>query len=392
MRILIAHNRYKFVGGEDSVMRSEAAMLSAAGHDVELFEVNNDAIEGIASKIVAAGSLFHSASSSRNMSAALRSFRPDVLHIHNWFPTLSPSVIAAATELGIPVVQTLHNFRMLCANGILYREGRVCTDCLGKSIPLDSALHGCYLESRIGSALVSAAFSYHRFAHTWNGISTFIALSKFQRELLLRGGIDPERVVVKPNFVAGSSEPGDGQGGYALFVGRLTPEKGIRTVLNAWERNKIAIPLRIMGDGPLADEVRERSSRLPNVEYRGQRSTLEVSAAMAAARCLVFPSEWYEPFGLTIVEAFARGTPVIAADLASIHELIQDGVTGYRFTPGDADDLTAKLLSICPESESYRAMRRQCRRLYEQQYTDTRNYQLLIDIYENAMALSHAYA
>jgi len=392
MRILVAHNRYKFAGGEDSVMRAEAAMLRAAGHHVEVFEVDNDAIDGIASKIVAASSLFHSASSSRSMSAVLRSFCPDVLHIHNWFPLLSPSVIAAATELGIPVVQTLHNFRMLCANGILYREGRVCTDCLGKAVPLDGALHGCYSESRIGSALVSAAFSYHRLAHTWSGISTFIALSTFQRDLLIRGGIDPERIVIKPNFVAGATEPGDGQGGYALFVGRLTPEKGIRTVLDAWERNKISIPLRIMGDGPLADEVRARASRLPNAEYRGQRSPLEVSAAMAAARCLVFPSEWYEPFALAIVEAFSRGTPVIAAGLASVGELIRDGETGYRFTPGDADDLTAKLHALRPEGEAYRAMRRRCRDIYEQQYTDTKNYRQLMDIYEHAMASSHAFA
>jgi glycosyltransferase involved in cell wall biosynthesis len=382
MRILIAHNRYKFAGGEDTVMASEVEMLRAAGQDVKLFEADNKTIDGIVTKISAAGSLFHSFSSSRRMTPVMQEFRPDILHVHNWFPLLSPSIISAADSMGVPVVQTLHNFRMFCANGILYRNGRICDDCAGKTFPLGGVIHECYSDSRVGSALVSAAFSYHRLAHTWDRVSTFIAVSEFQRNLLIRGGIHPAHIVVKPNFVKNARNPGDGNGGYALFVGRLTPAKGIRTVLKAWSENKIPIRLKIMGDGPLANEVREQAETLHQVEYLGQRSLDEVYAAMAGARFLIFPSEWYEPFALTIVEALSCGTPILAADLASVAELVQVGRTGFRFTPGDADDLAAKASMFLADAATYCEMRRQCRTLYEARYTDAINYKLLMDIYE----------
>ena len=385
MRILVAHNHYKYAGGEDSAMRAEVAMLRDAGHEVELFEVDNQIIQGTAAKIFASGSLFYSYSSSRKMSELMHAFRPDIVHIHNWFPLLSPSVIAVAAEAGIPVVQTLHNFRMLCANAILYRDGKVCRDCLGKTIPLTPAMHGCYSASRAGSAVVAAAFAYHRFAGTWQGIATFIALSEFQRDLLVEGGMDSTQIVVKPNFVKDAGAPGDGTGGYALFVGRLTPEKGIRTVLRAWAKNNPPIPLKIMGAGPLVDEVIEVSASVRGVEYLGQRSASEVYAAMATAKFLIFPSEWYEPFALTIVEAFSHGTPVLAADLESISELVKDGQTGVRFIPGDADDLAAKVRQMLADDGNYRSMRRRCRQIYEERYTDKINYNLLTDIYRRAI-------
>jgi glycosyltransferase involved in cell wall biosynthesis len=237
---------------------------------------------------------------------------------------------------------------------------------------------------------VSAAFSYHRIMHTWDSVSTFIAVSEFQRELLIRGGVNAGQITVKPNFVKNTGEPGNGSGGYALFAGRLTPEKGIRTVLKAWEGNAVPIPLRILGDGPLADEVREKAAVLPKVEYFGQRPAPEVYAAMGDARFVIFSSEWYEPFALSIVEAFSQGTPVLAADLASVTEMVKDGQTGLRFTPGDADDLAAKASSLLADTASYRDMRRNCRNLYEERYTDTINYKLLMDIYRKACASAHA--
>ena len=390
MRILAAHNRYKYAGGEDTVMRNEVAMLRNAGHDVEIFEADNRIIEGTLAKIAAAGSVFHSYSSSRRMTEQLRTFRPDVLHIHNWFPLLSPSIISAALAERVPVVQTLHNFRMLCANAYMYRDGKICHDCLGKRLPFDGVVHGCYSSSRIGTALVTAAFSYHRLVHTWNGVTTFISLSEFQRDWLIRGGVDAGQIVVKPNFVKQPCGPGEGNGGYALFVGRLTPEKGIRTVLKTWERELLSVPLKIMGDGPLADEVRQRAAGLPLVEYLGQRTATEIYAAMSDARFLIFSSEWYEPFALTIVESFSMGTPVLAADLPSIAELVQDGQTGLRFTPGDENDLAAKAALLIADSAAYREMRRNCRSVYEQRYTDKVNNKLLVDTYNQAIDSAHA--
>jgi glycosyltransferase involved in cell wall biosynthesis len=365
-------------------MRAEVEMLRSAGHVVELFEADNKTIDGPVAKIAAAGSLFHSYSSSRKMAELLRNFRPDILHIHNWFPLLSPSIISVAGAAGVPVVQTLHNFRMVCANGTLYRDGRICHDCLGKSLPLDGVAHACYSTSRIGSALVTIAFSYHRFSHTWNGISSFIALSEFQKELLIRGGVDGARIAVKPNFVKETGEIGTGSGGYALYVGRLTPEKGIRTVIKAWAENKLPMPLKIMGDGPLADEVSEKASSLPQVEYLGQQPAPEVYAAMAGALFLICASECHEAFGLTIVEAFSRGTPVLAADIESTAELVKDSQTGLRFAVGDAHDLAAKASLLYADTADYQEMRRQCRRIYEERYTDKINYKLLMDIYTQA--------
>jgi glycosyltransferase involved in cell wall biosynthesis len=384
MRIVVAHNRYKFAGGEDTVMHAEVAMLREHGHDVELLEADNSTIDGMVAKIAAAGSLFHSFASSRRMTKLVREFQPDVLHVHNWFPLLSPSIIDAAVAQGVPVVQTLHNFRMLCANGMLYREGRICQDCVGKAFPTDGVMHGCYTGSRLGSAVVAAAFSYHRLAHRWDGVSAFIALSEFQRTLLERGGVDAAKLVVKPNFVKDSGGAGDGKGGYALFVGRLIPEKGIRTVLDAWKSGAMRMPLKIMGDGPLADEVRRMSTTLARVQYLGQQTSAEVYAAMAEARFVICASECHEAFGLTIVEAYARGTPVLAPDLESVSELVRPGVTGMRFTPGDACDLAAKASLLMADDAAYREMRRRCRALYEERYTDRINYGLLMEIYIQA--------
>ncbi len=385
----MAHNRYKFAGGEDSVVAAEVEMLRSAGHEVELLEADNKIIEGTLAKIAAAGSLFHSPGSSQRMVELIRTFRPEIVHIHNWFPLLSPSIISAAYAAGVPVVQTLHNFRMFCANSGLYRDGRVCLDCAGKVLPLDGVVHGCYSGSRVGSALVTAAFSYHRLVGTWAGISTFIAVSDLQRELLIQGGMKPEQIVVKPNFVKDPGKPGDGLGGYALFVGRVSAQKGIRTVLKAWEEHSPTMPLKIMGDGPLADEVRDRASRLAHVEYLGQRTATEVAAAMGAARFLIFASESYEPLASTILEAFSQGTPVLAASVESINHLVKDGVTGLQFAVGDAGDLAAKSNQLSLDAPGYRDMRRNCRSLYEERYTEPQNYRMLSDIYARAIESKH---
>jgi glycosyltransferase involved in cell wall biosynthesis len=390
MRIVVAHNRYRYAGGEDSVVRSEVEMLRNAGHDVELLEADNQTIDGFVEKIAAAGSLFRSSSSNRKMAELVRTFQPDLLHIHNWFPQISPSIIAVARAASIPIVQTLHNFRMICANGVMFRDGKVCDDCVGKAFPLNAAMHGCYGGSRVGSALVSAAFSYHRLAHTWDGVSTFIALSENQRRLLVRNGMEAARITVKPNFVKDTGEVGTGRGGYALFVGRLMPEKGIRTLLNAWDLNRVSLPLWIMGDGPLADVVRERAMTRSNVEYFGHQSASDVLAAMANARFLICASESVEAFGLTIVESFSRGTPVLAAYSDSVTELVENGKTGLYFASGNACELAATAAQLASDTLAYAEMRRNCRHTYEKRYTDKLNYKLLMEIYQRAFRTASA--
>ncbi|MGD0801989.1 MAG: glycosyltransferase [Terracidiphilus sp.] len=386
MRILVAHNRYQFSGGEDAVVRDEVELLRLRGHSVELLEENNDAIHGLRGKIIASANIFYSSHSRKRMVQAIHDFRPEIFHVHNWFPILSPSIILEADASALPTVQTLHNFRMLCANALLYRNGVVCTDCVGKSIPLSGVIHGCYRGSRAGSAIVTAAYAFHRLAHTWNRVDLFIAVSDFERDILVRGGVPSEKVVVKPNFV--NTKTGNAvrhREDVALYVGRLSPEKGIRTLLSAWNTGKIPLRLRIIGDGPMAEEVRRCVASNTSVEYMGSQPSESVYREMARAKFLIFPSEWFETFGRTVVEAFSQGTPVLAADLGGIRELVEEGITGYCFPPGNADALITAALRF-PGGEAYERMQTNCRNLFSCKFTAEINYTALTGIYARAIA------
>jgi len=249
-------------GGEDAVVRDEVELLRRYGHDVEVFEENNDEIHGLRGKLIASSSVFYSVRSRRRMANTIRQLNPEIVHIHNWFPMLSPSIIQQVNASGIPVIQTLHNFRMLCANALLYRNGAVCRDCVGKALPVDGILHGCYRGSRVGSAIVTAAYAFHRMVRTWDCVDLFIAVSDFEREMLIRGGLPAEKIVVKPNFIASDKYGAESNlDDIALFVGRLSPEKGICTLLSAWNSGKLPMRLKIIGDGPLAEEVRSCAAR-----------------------------------------------------------------------------------------------------------------------------------
>lgn len=387
MKILVAHNRYQFSGGEDAVVRDEIELLRRHGHSVELLEQDNDAIHGLGGKLIAATSIFYSAASRRRMRQAIHDFEPDVVHIHNWFPMLSPSIILEADQSEVPVVQTLHNFRMLCANALFYRDGGVCMDCAGKTLPFDGTIHGCYRGSRAGSAIVTAAYAFHRLVRTWNRVDLFIAVSEFEREILVRGGLPAERVVVKPNFVGSDAGKVERVAeDIALFVGRLSPEKGVRTLLSAWKTGKIPFGLRIIGDGPLADKVRSCAADNAGVEYLETQPPDNVYCEMAKAKFLVFPSECFETFGRTVVEAFSQGTPVLAADLGAVRELVEDGVTGYRFAPGNVDALVAGALRFVA-GEDYERMRANCRNVFLSKFTAEINDSLLTDIYAKAIAM-----
>jgi glycosyltransferase involved in cell wall biosynthesis len=386
LRILVAHNRYQYSGGEDGVVRDEVALLRQHGHSVHLMEQDNDAISGLSGKMMAAASVFYSSSSRARMRQEIRDFHPDLVHVHNWFPMLSPSVFMEADSWGMPTLQTLHNFRMLCANALLYRNGAICTDCLGKSLPLDGVAHGCYRGSRAGSAVVTAAYGLHRFLHTWDCVDLFIAVSGFEREILVRGGLPAEKIVVKPNFIGSDTLAADGNPeDAALFVGRLAPEKGIGTLLAAWNAGRIPLRLKIAGDGPLADEVRSNAARNSAIEYLGALPPEAVYPQMARAKFLVFPSEWFETFGRTIVEAFSQGTPVLAADLGGVPELVREGETGYRFPAGNAEALAAGTRRF-PVGGDYQRMRQRCRDLFLGKFTAQINYNLLMKIYARAIA------
>ncbi len=382
----MVHNRYLIRGGEDESAAAEQELLRQNGHEVDLYEEHNERV-GELGRLRTALRTVWSTESHRELGARLRQRRYDLVHVHNFFPLISPSIYYAARAEGVPVVQSLRNYRLLCPNGELFRAGRPCEDCLGRVAPWPGIVHACYRDSRAASAAVAAMIAVHKYLRTWQrAVTLYIAVTAFARDKLIAGGLPADKIVVKPNFVEGAPAAGTGAGGYALFVGRLSSEKGLATVLTAWQRLGAAIPLKIVGDGPLADHVEATAAGELGVECLGRRPLPEVYELMRDARLLVFPSEWYEPFGRVAIEAFACGTPVIASAMGGMAELIDDGRTGHLFRPGDADDLARVVERALGRPEELARMRRQARAEFEAKYTPGRNYRQLMTIYRQALA------
>ena len=313
MRVMLLHNTYQHPGGEDQVFAAEGALLEERGHDVERFTISNDLINGMSRTALAASTIWNR-DSYRTLRARFRATRPDVAHFHNTFPLLSPSALSAARDEGVPVVQTLHNDRLLCVNALLFRDGHICNDCLGHRVPWQGVAHGCYRGSRLASGAVATMIALHRARGTWmNDVDVYIALTEFARRTFIAGGLPADRIVVKPNFVHPDPGLGDASGNFALFVGRLVPEKGIRTLIDAWQHIGVKVPLRIVGDGPLAPEVAAAAAQCAGITWLGRHPRAEVLALMRAATLLIFPSTWYEGFGMTVAEALAVGLPVVAS-------------------------------------------------------------------------------
>ena len=382
--VLVAHNRYQQRGGEDESTGSEIALLRSKGHKVTEFIEDNERIVDLSLPRVALRTVW-SQESYRQLRRLIREQRPDVVHVQNFFPLISPAVYYAARAEGVPVVQTLRNYRLLCSNGLFFRDGHVCEDCLGKSLPWPGVLHACYRGSRAGTVPVAAMISTHRALRTWTRmVDVYIALTEFARQKFLEGGLPGKKLTTKPNFVHPDPGPGEGRGGYALFVGRLSSEKGVDTLLRAWERLGGRIPLKVAGDGPLASQITEASGKAPGIEWLGRKPIEEVYARMGEASMLIFPSEWYETFGRVAVEAFAKGTPVIAANIGAIAELVDHGRTGLHFRPGDPEDLAAQVERALNGPTELALMRREARAEFESKYTAEENYRRLIEIYEMA--------
>jgi len=389
LRVLLVHNYYQQPGGEDGVFVAESALLAAHGHAVHHLTFDNDDIPArraaIRSARIAAGTVWSRRGFTR-VHGAIRAFRPDVVHCHNTFPLISPAAYYAAAVAGVPVVQTLHNYRLFCANAFFYRDGHPCTDCLGKAIPLPGVLHACYRDSRAASGAVVAMQTAHRALHTWTRqVDRYIVLTRFAHDLCVAGGLPPEKLTIKPNFVAPDPGPGAGAGGYALFVGRLSPEKGIGMLLRAWERLAGRVPLKIVGDGPLAPLVADAARRLPGVEWIAHLPHADVLTTMRDAYALVFPSEWYEGLPRTVIESFATGTPVIAPRLGAMTALIHHERTGLHYPPGDVDAFADAVAWAFAHPAVFAAMRHSARDEFEQRYTAEENYVQLMKVYADVI-------
>ncbi len=387
-RILLVHNRYRQRGGEDAAFEAEAGMLRRAGHAVRAFTVESRTPGPLEAPAFAARALW-SLHARRALRPVLASFRPDVVHFHNTFPVLSPAVYYECRKAGVPVVQTLHNYRLLCPAATLFRAGAVCEECPRARSPRPALLHGCYRGSRSQTAVVAAMLGLHRALGTWDReVGAYIALTESARRRFVEGGLPEAKVFVKPNFVALSgAAPSGGTGSYALFAGRLSPEKGVRTLLEAW-RLVAGIPLLVAGDGPLRGEAETAASRLGGGRLRilGWQDPGRVDELMRGARFLVFPSLCYESFPLALAESFGCGLPVVAAGLGAAAEIVRDGRSGIHFRPGDAADLAGTAAWLWSRPDECRRMGGEARAQFEAEYGEPRNYRTLMGIYERLLA------
>jgi glycosyltransferase involved in cell wall biosynthesis len=379
MRVLIAHNAYQQRGGEDIVAEAEAQLLRDHGHEVLTYQRHNNELAHIG-RLQAAMDTLWSRRTTRELGELLRTRRPDVVHVHNTFPLISPSLYAAAHDAGVPVVQTLHNFRLLCPQAMLLREGKVCESCVGRA-PWAGVVHACYRGSRAQSGVLAGMLVLHRALGTWaTKVQRYIALNNFCRDKFIQGGLPASRIVIKPNFVDLAAPPPLPRRGL-LYVGRLAPEKGITTLAQA-ARGLPPGSLRVAGTGPEA----ERLAGLPAVVMLGALNAAQVAQEMAQAIALVVPSLWYENFPRTLVEAFACGLPVLASRLGALESLVEHGRTGLHVEPGDAPAWAAAMQAALDDTPRMATMGAAARELYEREYTAAANHRMLLAIYEQAIA------
>jgi glycosyltransferase involved in cell wall biosynthesis len=378
-RVLIVHNRYQQSGGEDAVVDAEAALLETHGHPVALFLRDNDAIATRPALGVAIEALW-SARAARELTELATTFQPDVVHVHNTFPLVSPSVLYAARRHGAVVVQTIHNFRLICPQAMLLRDGRPCELCVGR-LPLPAIRFGCYRASRSQSAVAAATIMLHRSLGTYRRtVDRYIALTEFSRDKLVQGGLPAERIAVKPNFVDLPEVPDPSlhrSGG--LFVGRLAREKGIAVLaeaaqLGAWSG------VDVVGVG----DEEARVAGHPHLRWVGKAGAAEVLARMREASYLLLPSIWYEVFPRTIVEAFGSGLPVIASRIGGIPSIVENGLTGLLFEPGNPHDLVRAVAWAEANPEAMAKMGRRARLEFERKYSSGTNYRTLVGVYDSA--------
>jgi glycosyltransferase involved in cell wall biosynthesis len=397
VKIILVHCHYQQPGGEDVVFQQERQLLERAGHEVIVFIRSNEGLDSYSKvqRLVLIQKAIWNTGMQKEFSEVLRTQKPDVVHVHNTWVAISPSIYKACQDANVPVVQTHHNYRLMCPCGTFFRDGAACEECMDHSL-LRSVRYGCYRDSRSTTAAKALMLAVHRGLHTWDrDINCHIVLTEFAKSKFLRGGLPPERMFVKPNFVHPDPLPATndhsavgGDGKYALFAGRLAPKKRVTTVLSAWSRLRSRIPLMIVGGGIEQEELEQEAAqdRLSTITFRGTLPHDETLAVMSGARFLIFSSEWYETFGLTMVEAFACGVPVICSRVGAMREIVDDGRTGLHFNAGDADDLAAKVEWALSHPERMQEMGREARQEYESKYTAEKNYPRLMEIYQHAIA------
>lgn len=384
MKIIMCHNYYQLSGGEDAVVEAEKNNLIGNNNSVEIFALTNDVITGIKPKLKSALNIHYSNASRQKIREVIKRYSPDIVHVHNFFPLITPSVYDACIENNVPVVQTLHNYRIICPNALLLRDGYICEECINK-IPYKAVLNRCYRNSIPGTASVAFMVEFHKRKKTWqNKVNRFIALSEFSKSKFIQAGLPETKITVKPNFTSKNltvNPETESQEPFALFAGRLSEEKGVDTLMDAWQN--LPYSLNIAGDGPLMKPVIKRGKK--NIHFHGMLGKDKLIDEMKAASFLVIPSKWYETFGMVIIEAFSCGTPVLASKIGNMTEIVEDGVNGLHFEPGNSEDLADKAKWLFEHPEECRKMGENALKTYEDKYTPEKNYEMLMNIYNEVI-------
>ena len=394
MKILLVHNFYQSSSpsGEDTVFRNEVELLKKNGINVITYEKHNDEIATALDKVKTTLTTLWSRRTYRELKTLLKKERPDIAHFHNIWYLISPSAYYACKDAGVPVVQTLHNFRYFCVNGLLMRDGRICEECIGK-LPWRGARYGCYRDSLLYSLPLALTGGIHSIAGTWkNKVDAYIALTEFGKRKFIECGLPSDRIFVKPNFLPDSPEPNYSHKGYGIFLGRISVEKGLNILIDAVNivrlNSKNHASLKIVGDGPLRENLEKTISdrKMNEIEFLGKKNFHECMELLQQSRFLVLPALCYENFPLVIREAYACGKPVIASRLGAMAELVEDGRTGLLFEPGNPEDLADKIQWMTEHETECIEMGKNARRVFEEKYTAEKNFEILMKIYSKLIA------
>jgi len=384
MNILILHNSYLIKGGEDESTKNEINILRQNGHNVITYIVDNKDLTGLKSISLALSTIW-SVKSYRIVKKLIKENKIEIMHVQNFHPVLSPSVYYAAKSLGVPVIQSIRNYRIICPSALLFRENDLCYKCVGKSIPYHGLVYRCYRKSFAASAVVVVMLAIHNYLNTWNRkVDIYLSVSEFVKQVMVEGGIENEKILVKPNFLLTESVIKEEHEHYFVFVGRLTLEKGIKTLCNAWKILGTDIPLKVIGEGVEEVEVFKLKSEGYQVELLGKlpnKATLDI---ISKAKAVIVPSLWNEPFGRVVIEAYAFGIPVIASNIGGMSELVENNKTGLLFEASNSVDLANKITQLI-NCSNFLEIKRNAYKKYVESFSAEKNYSFLIETYENVL-------
>ncbi len=391
MNILQVHNKYKIIGGEWTVLHQEYDLLKRE-HEVDQFIVDNEKeLSGLINKFKLIFSTHYNRHSKLKLANTLRKKNYGVMHVHNFFPLLSPSIFEAAREQGVPTVMTLHNYRLIHPNGLMYHNGKIDQRSINGGSAYKCVMDGVYRNSVFQTAVTAHMIEYHRKHGTWSKFpSVFIALSQFSKDKFLEGGLPGERIFIKPNFLKDplidykDIEINPKKKNRFIYVGRISSEKGVEDLVNCWLMNDIGAELYMVGDGPAKPRLEKLSKRDKSVKWIGEVSRMEILKMFSESKAVIFPTKWFEGQPLVLLEALSMGCPVITSKIGNPQDIIEDGVTGLHFTPGDVRELHQKIKFVQNNPEKLRELSNHARKAYLKKYTPEQNIRQIDEIYSVA--------